>query len=125
VVRLHLESRVHMGDDPRCADGLDLACEWQTPPRAGPAPTRRGVIWRRGEITLPNPMRKLSRLAMLVQNVGCGFEVFVNGHRNGSSGSMRWGEAGRPVDGRNSGESIDRFGSYAGFRLGDCLTRSN
>ena len=83
----------HIGDDPRCAGGVDPGCAWQ-PKRRASLPGRsnpKTVYWGRSQVTLPEAMRRTPELAVLVQAAPAFYEMYANGHDlGGTSGKSFW-----------------------------------
>ncbi|MFZ0394086.1 MAG: PP2C family protein-serine/threonine phosphatase [Terracidiphilus sp.] len=75
---------VHVGDDPRCASGVDPECKWT--PRAGRDLDSYEFNWLRYDFTLPEALRKEPQLAVLAQDDPVYYEVYVNGHAIGGTG---------------------------------------
>jgi phosphoserine phosphatase RsbU/P len=87
VIRLPWSNwSTHLNDDPRCAAVSDPACVWQGP---GLPDDRSAVnLWLRIEVTLPEPLRAQQQLGLLVDDAYPVYEVFINGHHIGGSGSF-------------------------------------
>jgi sigma-B regulation protein RsbU (phosphoserine phosphatase) len=86
VIRLPWPAwETHLTDDLRCAAINDPGCVWQGPE----ALTRDDVdLWQRIDVTLPEELKAPQQLGLLVQDAYPVYEVFVNGHRIGGSGSF-------------------------------------
>jgi phosphoserine phosphatase RsbU/P len=76
----------HLGNDPRCAAVSDPGCVWQAPGTPKPP---EGEIWQRTEITLPEAVRAVPQLGLLMQGEWPVYEVFLNGSLIGGSGSFQ------------------------------------
>jgi hypothetical protein len=76
----------HMGNDPRCAAVADPGCAWQAPGTPKPP---EGEIWQRVEITLPEALRGVPQLGLLMQGEWPVYEVYLNGSLIGGSGSFQ------------------------------------
>ncbi len=74
---------LHVGDDPRCASGVDPECKWT--PRAHTAINIYGFNWLRYDLSLPEALRKAPQLAVLVQDHSVFYEVYANGHLIGGT----------------------------------------
>jgi hypothetical protein len=77
----------HRGDDPHCAAVNDPACVWQSP--GVPISGDTVDYWARIDLTLPPTLRTPQQLGLLSQGARPVYEVFVNGHRIGGSGSFK------------------------------------
>jgi hypothetical protein len=88
IIRLPWSTwKTHLTDDPRCAAVSDSACVWLGPGAPG---TNNDVdLWQRIDVNLPEQLRAPQQLGLLVQGVFPVYEVFVNGHRIGGSGSFK------------------------------------
>jgi hypothetical protein len=86
VIRLPwTEWMTHLTDDPRCAAVSDPGCVWQGPG----VPDRDEVdLWQRVDLTLPDELKVPQQLGLLVRGAYPVYEVFINGHRIGGSGSF-------------------------------------
>ena len=88
VVRLPWDRwSFYVGNDPGCAGVTDQACVWQSP--GSPKLPPEGEIWQRIEIFLPETLRAVPQLGLLVQGEWPVYEVFLNDHRIGGSGSFQ------------------------------------
>jgi hypothetical protein len=86
VLRLPWEQwQMHIGDDPRCAAIHASGCTVQ---KYFDDVFRYGIEWQRIEVTLPPDLRGSQQLGLLVQSEQPVYEVFVNGHFMGGSGSF-------------------------------------
>lgn len=86
VIRLPwTEWMTHLTDDPRCAAVSDPGCVWQ----GSGVPDRDEVdLWQRVNLTLPEELKAPQQLGLLVRGAYPVYEVFINGHRVGGSGSF-------------------------------------
>jgi hypothetical protein len=76
---------LHVGDDPRCASGVDPQCKWT--PRADAEINVYGFNWLRYDFSLPEALRRTPQLAVLVQDESVFYEVYANGHPIGGTGN--------------------------------------
>ncbi len=76
---------LHLGDDARCASGVDPACKWT--PRAGKSINVYGSNWLRYDFSLSEALRSSPQLALLVQDVCVFYDVYANGHLIGGTGN--------------------------------------
>jgi len=87
TLRLPLDQwQMHIGDDSHCAevDAPDCTLE-----KYSFDTSRYGIEWHRIEITLPAPLREPQQpLGLVVQSEAPVYQVFVNGHYIGGSGSF-------------------------------------
>jgi len=82
---------LYVGDDLRCANGVDPGCKWQ--PRHGQDLNIYGFNWLRYEATLPQALRTAPQLSLLLQDEPVYYDVYVNGHPIGSSGYTHFWKA--------------------------------
>jgi phosphoserine phosphatase RsbU/P len=86
VIRLPwTEWMTHLTDDPRCAAVSDPGCVWQGP---GVPDRDEADLWQRVDLTLPEELKAPQQLGLLVRGAYPVYEVFINGHRIGGSGSF-------------------------------------
>jgi hypothetical protein len=88
--------QIHIGDDPRCASAHDPECNQE---KYVVDVNRYGIEWQRIEATLPPSMQQPdSKIGILIQGEEPVYQVFVNGHLIGGSGSFETHEG--PLDSR-------------------------
>jgi serine phosphatase RsbU (regulator of sigma subunit) len=78
--------QMHIGDNPQCAQIDATGCALQ--PLVFEASSGRPNQWQRIEVTLPAELQSAPQLGLLIQGNYPVYEVFIDGHSIGGSGSL-------------------------------------